>query len=555
MEKMIIEIQADVKKAVDNLEDVKQGVEDIKDSAEKTQTVTKALAKGFTGVGLAMKAAGFAIIQKIVNKLGEALMRNQEAADTVATAFNVVGIVFNKIIKTFKTIFDRVTSVGDNFDALGRIMKNLMTLAITPLKLAFNGIMLVIKEVQLAWETSWLGKGDVKRIQELTAQITGYKKEIKEAADEAIKSGKGIVIDFREGINEVRNIGKVGLQSFKAAFEDVTVSSLVEQGKAINEAVKGYALLSEAQRRIIEEYDRDAEKQRQIRDDIRLTIDERIEANTRLAEILKEQGEAEVKALEAQKGAIAQRIKLEGDANRELAAQLYALDTEIVAVEAKLTGLASEQRTNEAALLDEKRANLQELSAINRDEVSERLNAIRIEADNRRELARRTISDEKKLQKTLTNINKDEGKKRAMVNSQLQEQKIGVMSQALGSIGALVGQETVAGKALAIAQATIDTYAGATKALAQGGIWGYIGAAGVISAGLANIKTITQTDVPGQADSGGALSVSAPEPVEAAVPTFGAVEAEPPPIQAYVVESDVSSSQALQDDLNLQATL
>lgn len=179
MEKMIIEIQADVKKAVDNLEDVKQGVEDIKDSAEKTQTVTKALAKGFTGVGLAMKAAGFTIIQQIVNKLGEALMRNQEAADTVATAFNVVGIVFNKIIKTFKTIFDRVTSVGDNFDALGRIMKNLMTLAITPLKLAFNGIMLVIKEVQLAWETSWLGKGDVKRIQELTAQITGYKKKLK----------------------------------------------------------------------------------------------------------------------------------------------------------------------------------------------------------------------------------------------------------------------------------------------------------------------------------------------------------------------------------------
>ena len=37
--------------------------------------------------------------------------------------------------------------------------------------------------------------------------------------------------------------------------------------------------------------------------------------------------------------------------------------------------------------------------------------------------------------------------------------------------------------------------------------------------------------------------------------TFGAIQADAPPIQAYVVESDVSGSQALQEDLDLQATL
>lgn len=49
---------------------------------------------------------------------------------------------------------------------------------------------------------------------------------------------------------------------------------------------------------------------------------------------------------------------------------------------------------------------------------------------------------------------------------------------------------------MAVAQATMDTYAGATKALAQGGIFGAIGAAGVIASGLANIRTILQTDIP-----------------------------------------------------------
>ena len=52
------------------------------------------------------------------------------------------------------------------------------------------------------------------------------------------------------------------------------------------------------------------------------------------------------------------------------------------------------------------------------------------------------------------------------------------------------------GKAIALAQVTIDTYTGATKALAQGGVFGYIGAAGIIASGLANARQITATQVP-----------------------------------------------------------
>ena len=138
----------------------------------------------------------------------------------------------------------------------------------------------------------------------------------------------------------------------------------------------------------------------------------------------------------------------------------------------------------------------------------------------------------------------------------MQDQKRAIISGALSGITALVGQETAAGKGLAVAQATIDTFAGANKALAQGGIFGYIGAAGVIASGLANIRTILQTDVPGE--TGGDAPPPTPDVtqnVTPAVPTFGAIETQPPPVQAYVVESDVSNSQALQNDLDLQATL
>ena len=298
-EKVTIEVDADVKEAIDNLDKVKQKVDEMSDNvksveqqAKATTTATNKLAAGFKGVGLAMKAAGIGVILGIVNKLGEAMMRNQEVADTVSTAFNMVGLVFSKIVTTITNIVNRVKSTADNFDALGRIIKNLMTLALTPLKLVFNGVALVIKEVQLAWEKSWLGKGDVNRIKELTGQISGYKEEIKKAGEEAIAAGKGIVVDFKEGIGELVQLSQVAVEEFDNTFKGVTVKTLVEQGKALNEAVKGYALLSEAQKRIMEEYDRDAEEQRQIRDDIRISIDDRKAANTKLKDILEKQGEA-----------------------------------------------------------------------------------------------------------------------------------------------------------------------------------------------------------------------------------------------------------------------
>ena len=206
-EKVTIEVEADIKGAIDSIGKIEEGVKDIGQTAKKQKGAIEGLAKGFRGVGLAMKAIGIGIVLKLVDQLGQAMMRNQEIADTVSTAFNMVGLVFNKIISTVKTVFDRITGLTDNFDALGRIMTNLMTLAITPLKLAFNSVALVIKEVQLAWEKSWLGKGDQQRIAVLTAQITGYKEEIRIAGEEAIKAGQGIIVDFREGINEITNMG------------------------------------------------------------------------------------------------------------------------------------------------------------------------------------------------------------------------------------------------------------------------------------------------------------------------------------------------------------
>lgn len=79
----------------------------------------------------------------------------------------------------------------------------------------------------------------------------------------------------------------------------------------------------------------------------------------------------------------------------------------------------------------------------------------------------------------------------ARVNSELS-----MASGLAGDLSKLMGEESKAGKAFAIVQATINTYLGASKALAQGGFWGIAQAAVVIAAGLKQVMTIKNTKEP-----------------------------------------------------------
>jgi chromosome segregation ATPase len=156
-----------------------------------------------------------------------------------------------------------------------------------------------------------------------------------------------------------------------------------------------------------------------------------------------------------------------------------------------------------------------------------------------------------------------------------QQAKLAVIGNALGTIADAVGRQTVAGKALAVAQATVDTYAGATKALATyPPPFGAIAAGTVVLAGLLNIKKIISTKIPTMpgASGGGGGAVSAPS---IATPTIPSVQtpqiqttagqnptaqiaqtigASQKPIKAYVVSQDISSQQALDRRTNRAAT-
>ena len=154
--------------------------------------------------------------------------------------------------------------------------------------------------------------------------------------------------------------------------------------------------------------------------------------------------------------------------------------------------------------------------------------------------------------------------------------KLSIISDGIGAVASLVGENTAVGKALAIAQATIDTYAGASKALATyPPPFGAIAAGTVIAAGLLNVKKIVSTKLPKMPGASSAPSAggSVPTPSLPTIPTIQApqvtttggqnpttqlaqtISNAQAPIKAYVVSTDVTSNQALDRRTNRAATL
>jgi len=165
--------------------------------------------------------------------------------------------------------------------------------------------------------------------------------------------------------------------------------------------------------------------------------------------------------------------------------------------------------------------------------------------------------------------NADEQKKIDEASVQAKMQVAQQVAGILSSMSDLAGKDTAAGKGLAIAAATINTYTGATQALnskvpapepfatiiriAQAGV--------IVATGIKSIREITKTKVPG---GGGASapSISASAPATAsAVPTLGNspvtaianVMQNQKPLRAFVVESEVTGSQKRVADIERRA--
>ena len=610
-QKIEVEFELKYKDAVKSIDKLKKEYAELEkevvtanektaESLEAVEKGAKDSAKGVKKVGVSLKGIAAAtgiifVLQKAFEFVSSAVQENQVVMDGLNTIFKTAQIVFNEVLDVITNVYESVSSASENFDALGKVMGGLLTIALTPFKAAFYGIQLGIQAAQLAWEQSIFGDGDPTTIKALNESIAETKANLKEVGEEAVQAGTDVVTNFVEAVQEAGAIGSQLVEGVK----EISVEAALETAKA-NQALEKSAQIAAAQSRILlEQYDRQAELQRQIRDDETKSIAERQAANNELNNILVKQEEEMTKNAKLVKAAAQAQFDLTGK-TQDYVAVLEA-EAEVQAVAATVTGFKSEQQTNANALLKEatELTNAQAESESTLSIAKQRLAAEEIENGLLRiqELQRidelEKEQETKRLQAIVDNANAGtQAKIDAQIalndfiaqsdeqsvarTREIADAKIEIANQeaeakkktlndtanVLQNFSSIAGEETAAGKAFAVAAATINTYRGVSDALAAVTVTPFetalkfANAAAIGVAGIANVKKILSVQVPG--GSGGAPSGGVPTTTTSQPPAFNVVGASGEtqladaigsqtqrPARAYVVSNDVTTAQEM----------
>ena len=364
MKEVKIKFTIDDNGAVKSIEEVKQGIKDVGDEAEKTdkkveevgKSASKSkkgfatMGKGIKAVGTALKAAGIGLIVALIAGLTEAFSRNKRIMDGVSIVLGTIQEVFTQVADALIATYDALSQSSDNFDALGKVMSGILKVAISPFQLAFFGIKKALLAAQLAWEDSFFGGGDEAKMAELRKEIQETSADITEIADESMKAAISVGDNISEAIDEVVNITEIATKN----LSKVNVKAANESAKAYK-AAKDAAILAQAESAALRAgYELEAAELKKIRDNVNLSLEERIKANDDLAKT-SAKAEEQMKR-QAQLAINLAALELKRNDSSENQAALIQANADLKAVEAEIAGKTEEVETNRVGLLNEQNA-------------------------------------------------------------------------------------------------------------------------------------------------------------------------------------------------------
>lgn len=577
--------QAD--KTAESINDIADTTKDIGKSAEDSQKGIRGLGAGFKGLGVAIKAAGIGLLLSAMDILKELFDNNQKTVDFFNTTFNTLQVAFSDFAKWisanisgvtgfFKDIFENpVESIKDFGEA---IKNNLLE--------RFNSFL----------DTLGFLASAVKKL--FARDFAGALEDVKKAGKESVDIITGVNNSVDKGTEIVKK-GTKALASY--------VVETVKQGQAMTEMNKQSEIAEVKMQGLIEKYDLQAEKLRQVRDDERFTIEERIKANEDLAKVLEEQENVMLANAQRVVDAKARQLALDEN-NVEFQKEYMAAVNELAGVQAQVAGFRSEQLMNEMALQRElvdleisKKENAQEVAEIQAEaaieaetnlfkqlELEEQLNQALYEtrlASLEEQKALYTegtqayqdmVGEIAILEAERTAQTKEEATKRRELEQEVQQARLQMTGDAIGAINDLAqaflgNNEKNArkafqiNKALGISQAVVNTAQAVTAALTAGGnpiklATGaqFVEAGIAAAAGAAQIATIARQQFNAGGGGGGASfnsNVPQPATAEPRTPDFNVVgqsgtnaileSLQSKPMKAYVVGGEVSTQQQL----------
>ena len=496
-----------------NIGDVAKDTEKLGDGVKKATKDVKKLSVSF---GSLLKATGFvALLSKAFEVLKETFGKNQKVLDVFNTAMTALSIAFNDLFGFLENNVGAVVGYfKDLFENPVEKIKELGTAITEGLYDRFIELLDVVGLVSRAF------------IELVTGDFSKAFDTIKQAGKETVDVFTGVDESFDEVAD---TIVKYTTETLKQA------DAITQTAKAADRAAVQFAMLNA-------QYLKDAEVQRQIRDDETKTFAERIEANNKLNDILAEQ--QELQREQVQIGIDAAQQQYDINASEENFIALQEAKVAMLELEETITGQLSEQKTNAVALEKELLETQNEVRAEGLSGLQRELEELRSAYELKKEMARKSGMD-------TTAIEKEFNKQKSLLIQENVNSQLEAFSELAGALSSLAGEN----KALAIASAVIDTYVGANKAFAQGGVAGFATGAAVIAAGLNNVRTIMQTDVPNSGGGGTTAPAQPPAPqmMSGAFELSGGVA--PEPTRAYVVTDEMTNSQNQLANIRRRATI
>lgn len=630
-EEIKIELIAEVKKAASSMNEVALQVEQLNENIEtfgdKSKEETKKSSKGFAALKKSVQVVGGAVKGLLVGGLAllvagfatlvEGLRNNQEVMDAVSVVMKTIQGVAAQAAQVFVDMFKAVSDATGGFDAMQKVLGGALTISLNVFVGMIQGLVLNFKKAQLAWEESFLGGNDPKTIKRLNEEIQTVGDKLDKTGENISNAGKQIKDNFGEAVGEVGQLAQGVADATQKSLDTIDVTAANSRAKRIVQLQNDAKLAIAENDKLQFKYQRDAELQRQIRDDVSKSLAERTAANDQLLVVLGEQEKL-------QKANAQTQVDL---ATEILAADSKNIDKKVALIEAEkvyadvlenITGFISEQDVNRVGLLVEEtdlinsRTEAENIRAISQKEFAaelkldnlERINALILAAEEEDRIERERLQSKILLYKEGTQARSDaeqafedfkvasdqklklleaeklaEDKVIAEARMDLQFQLANAIGGAIGQIGNLFAEGTAASKAAGLAEIAIGTGVGLIQGLdiAQKSAKGtgpaaafafpifYATQIAAVLGAVSQAKSILGT-VKGGGSSGtvsGARGAIASSP-----PAFNVVGANPQsqlaetisgqtqePVKAYVTASDVSTAQSLERNIIESASI
>tara|TARA_R110000744_G_scaffold46545_2_gene102852 strand:+ start:3042 stop:4826 length:1785 start_codon:yes stop_codon:yes gene_type:complete len=526
--KISITIEVDgVKQIVNNVEEAEKAMKGLGKETKKVAQENKFLGDakqkwadfksgikgattGFKGLKGAIAATGIGLLLIAITSLISYFKNTEEGSRKLAIATEALGIIFGKLQDAAAKVGEMLVWVFTNPK---EALMNFVNLIKNNIINRFEGLLELLPALGNA--ISELFKGNFSSAGKIAADAMGkVVLGVEDITDKVTEAATAVVEFATEVVVEVKKAVAVA-------------TKLVDQFRAIRDAQQELIVANA-------NLNKELETQQKIAEDTTRTYEERKEAlekvgvaQVKLAENLARIARLEEQNLKlqiSQEGNYEKREELETSLAEATAARIdaeTALETRKIDVLKITAELELEEVARKQAIMDM----IAELDIESIDNTFRKAEAeLRIQEEAQlRELETLKATEDQKQKirdgftKKRNKLAKEEKKFNEKVKKEEMKGQIAMAGQTFGAIAGLLGENSAAGKAAAIAAATINTYQGITAELATKTITPFeIGlkianVATIAAIGFKSVKDIISTPVPGGGGGGGgAPSMSIP---------------------------------------------